>query len=958
MINYPEIEKKWQKAWADAKIYEPEPNEKESFIVTFAFPYVNSPLHAGHMKTYSLTDSYARYLRMKGYNTLLPTGFHMTGTPILGMSKRLANKDPELIKDFREIYGIPDAEIEKMKDPLYLARYFAADAEAGLKEAGLGIDWRRKFNSIDPHFSKFVEWQFLRMKEKGLLTQGTHPVAWCTNESNAIGGHDTKGDVQPNIEELIAIKFKDSSSDVYFPCATYRPETIYGVTNLFIKDDVVYSIVEIDGVQYYLSKDAVFELSHQFDVKLKGEIPAKDLLAKKAINPVTKEEVPILPGFFVKLDVGTGIVMSVPAHAPFDYAALERLKTRGYPVPPMQYKKIIDVEKGGVLGKTLDPTEKKGSVMHPEIPALAFLELLSINPDAVDDMLEIATKAIYKEESHHGVMLVGDYAGKPEPQARDGLKKDLQKSKQAFQIYVISNELPVICRCGTRAIVKVVSDQWFINYGDKKWKDIVRKILPNTKIFPEKLRPTYEYLIDWLDLRATERAQGLGTSFPFNPSHIIESLSDSTIYQLFYTFVHILDINKVTPEQLKPEFFDYIVSSIGDVDSVAKPTGIDASIVQKCKQSFDYWYVNTSNHSGSDLINNHLIMSVFVHAMMLPEKNYQKQVVANGLLMFEGQKMSKSLGNTMPVRGLFVKYGADPMRFSSIATADLDSETNFSEDTMGSVRQKNEFLMNSVDTLNTMNGIELEHIDYWLYSRLNSKIADATKHMDDIEFRSAYTEILYGSITDLKWYLDRGGKNQMVVRELLESVALMLSPIMPHFAEEMWHMLGNTTLAAQSRWPTSNTQMINKNVEQTEEIISGTIEDINSAIALTSKMDANKGKKIKSITIIMADDWKKDALNMLIEKKEMSAVINEAKFSGIEKEKLSKFLSQFMSKLQTLQKLPEITGEELYTGFLSSRDYMKRRLNADIVIEKESASQSARATRAMPNKPSIDVAWG
>ena len=85
-----------------------------------------------------------------------------------------------------------------------------------------------------------VEWQFLKLKEKGLLTQGRHPVGWCPNDNNAVGQHDTKHDVQPEIEEVTAVKFKDAGSNAFFACATYRPETLYGVTNLFVNENVEY----------------------------------------------------------------------------------------------------------------------------------------------------------------------------------------------------------------------------------------------------------------------------------------------------------------------------------------------------------------------------------------------------------------------------------------------------------------------------------------------------------------------------------------------------------------------------------------------------------------------------------------------------------------------------------------------------------------------------------------------
>ncbi len=945
MIDYNAIEKKWQAAWADAKVYESEPNEKDEILITFAFSYVNSPLHAGHMKTYSLTDAYARYMRMKGYNVLFPTGFHMTGTPILAMAKRLASNDTELIDDFKRVYLVPEPEIAKMSDPLYLARYFAADAEAGIKEAGLGIDWRRKFTSIDPMFSKFVEWQFFRLNDKGLLTKGTHPVGWCTNDNSAVGGHDTRGDVQPKIEEITIIKFKDTSSDVFFPCATYRPETIYGVTNVFVKEDAVYAIAELNGQRHYMSKEAALSLSLQANIAVKGEISGKELLQKKAVNPMTKEEVPVLPGFFIKLDVGTGVVMGVPSHAPFDYAALERLKVTGYPVKPLDYKKVIETEKAG-----------GASEINQQIPALGYLELLGSSPDATDDILEKATKAIYKEESHRGIMLLGNYAGKPESEARNLIEKDMIKSGYAFKFYTIANEEPVICRCGTRALVKIVSDQWFINYGDKKWKEEVKAALPKIKIMPEKLRSTFEYLVDWLDLRAAERAQGLGTPFPFNKSHIIESLSDSTIYMIFYTFVNILNDNKVTLEQLKPEFFDFVISSKGNLDDVSKSTGIDKLVIQKCKDSFEYWYRNTSNHSGSDLNNNHFIMYIFNHVAMLEQKYYPKQIVPNGLLLYEGQKMSKSIGNTMPVRAVIAKYGADPVRFSSIATADLDSETNFEESTISSVKQKNEFLLNAIERLDEMSAVELSHIDYWLYSRLNSKIMGATTSMDLISFRSAYNEAFYNSVSDLKWYFERGGHNELVVREFLEKVTLMLGPIMPHVSEEFWQALGKKSMVAKERWPTFDKSMVSAEVEVTEQTIMNTMEDINKVMELTSKMPSNGGKKVKSIRIIIADDWKTDAYNSLAEKKSISEVISNMS-NPAEKERASKFISQFASKLKTLEKIPQIKAETMLAAFSQAAGYLSKRFNAEMIVELESASKSQRASRALPGRPSIEVAW-
>ena len=75
---------------------------KKKYFITVAYPYPNSPQHIGHGRTYTLADAHARYMRMKGYNVLFPMGFHYTGTPILGMSRRVASGDEELFETLSE----------------------------------------------------------------------------------------------------------------------------------------------------------------------------------------------------------------------------------------------------------------------------------------------------------------------------------------------------------------------------------------------------------------------------------------------------------------------------------------------------------------------------------------------------------------------------------------------------------------------------------------------------------------------------------------------------------------------------------------------------------------------------------------------------------------------------------------------------------------------------------------
>ena len=153
-----------------------------------------------------------------------------------------------------KLFHVSESEIRKMSDPKYIIDYFIKETESIMKIVGYGIDWRRKFVSTEPLFSKLVEWQFYKLREKNYITKGRHPIGWCTNDNNVVGQHDTKHDVQPEIQKITVIKFKDTADDIFFPCATYRPETLYGVTNIFVNDKVEYVIAKINNERYYIAK--------------------------------------------------------------------------------------------------------------------------------------------------------------------------------------------------------------------------------------------------------------------------------------------------------------------------------------------------------------------------------------------------------------------------------------------------------------------------------------------------------------------------------------------------------------------------------------------------------------------------------------------------------------------------------------------------------------------------------
>ena len=264
---------------------------------------------------------------MKGYNVLFPMAFHYTGTPILGMAKRIEKKDPEILDGLRNIYKVPESKIAEFSEPIKIADYFHQEIRAGMVEMGYSIDWRREFTTIDAAYMKFIEWQVNTLKNQNLIIQGSHPVGWCPNDNNPVSQHDTLGDVEPDFTEYILIKF--SFEDFIIPTATLRPETLFGVTNLWVNPGTVYKKVQVDDEKWIVSTECARKLAF-LDKKVQeiGEISGSELLGKKVKVPQTDREILIFPATFVKSQTGTGIVMSVPAHAPFDYQALQDLGKR------------------------------------------------------------------------------------------------------------------------------------------------------------------------------------------------------------------------------------------------------------------------------------------------------------------------------------------------------------------------------------------------------------------------------------------------------------------------------------------------------------------------------------------------------------------------------------------------------------------------------------------------------
>ena len=740
-IDWNSIEEKWRDRWEEQRIFQADPDfAKKKYFITVAYPYPNSPQHIGHGRTYTLADVHARYMRMKGYNVLFPMAFHYTGTPILAMSRRVASRDKELLEIFDKVYHVPNYAITSFVEPVKIASYFHNEIRRGMKEMGFSIDWRREFSTVDTIYSKFISWQFRTLRNKGLIVQGSHPVGWCPNDQNPVSQHDTIGDVEPSFNEYTIVKFRLSDGYI-IPTATLRPETIYGATNLWVNPNIEYVKIYLrdKDERWIVSKEAAIKLEFlDHKVTIESYVLGKEMIGTLAKNPVTHASLPLYPAFFVEVDSGTGFVMSVPAHAPYDYQALEDLKNN------------VSIQKEFGLKFEVKPItviESDDYSGIDVIPSKQIINKFNIQHQT-DAEIEKATNELYSHEFYKGKMLqnTGKYGGMSVSEAKDKVKNEILLNGDADIMFELINK-PVKCRCGTQCVVKLLNDQWFLNYGNTKWKYLAHECVNNMEIVPEEIRQEFNYVIDWLRERACARKTGLGTKLPWDQDWIIESLSDSVIYMAYYILAKYVNDKSINDaDTLKDSLFDYVLLGRGNVVEVASECNISTALLEQIREEFSYFYPVDSRHSGRDLVPNHLSFFIFNHVAIFDRENWPKQIVVNGSVLMEGKKMSKSLGNIIPLRQAIKKHSADAIRLSILISAELLQDADFSFDTVKGIRSKLqdiynmgiESFANSSQSQIKKAKINEELEDRWLLSRLQRTIADTTMSMDKLRVRERH----------------------------------------------------------------------------------------------------------------------------------------------------------------------------------------------------------------------------
>ena len=396
--NFKVIEKKWQKKWEDAKVFEAQDfSDKKKFYGLVEFPYPSGAgMHVGHIKAYSSVEVVSRKRRMEGYNVLFPIGFDAFGLPT-------------------ENYAIKTGTHPRQITDQNIARFTEQ-----LKRVGFSFDWSRVIDTTDEKFYKWTQWIFLKMFEKGLVFRDTALVNYCPSCKVVLSNEDSQGgkcdichsdviqkskdvwylritqyadklleglkdvDYPANIKQQQVnwigkstgafVDFKIDGVDEQLEIYTTRPDTLFGVTFMVIApehpliDKYADRITNMDEIKAYreeCAKKTEFERTQL--VKEKTGVCIQGL---EGVNPVNGKKIPIYIADYVMMGYGTGAIMAVPAHDQRDYDFAKKFGID-----------IIQVIKGGDI-------EKEAYTGDGEMINSDFLNGYTNKKDSIERMLE------------------------------------------------------------------------------------------------------------------------------------------------------------------------------------------------------------------------------------------------------------------------------------------------------------------------------------------------------------------------------------------------------------------------------------------------------------------------------------------------------------------------------------------------------------------------------------------
>lgn len=748
--NFTEIEKKWQDVWEKEDAFKTvEDYDKEKYYVLEMFPYPSGKLHMGHVRNYSIGDVIARFKRLKGYNVLHPMGWDSFGLPA------------------------ENAAIKNDIHPAIWTDSNIAEMHRQLQGLGFSYDWDREVATCKEEYYKWMQWIFIQFYNKGLAYKKDNPVNWCPSCQTVLANEQV---VDGCCERCHTPVTKKRLSQWYLKITDYADRLLKDLDKMPGWPEKV-KLMQKNWISRSTGAEVTFEIEN-FSKKLQIYTTRPDTLFGVTYMVLAPEH-PFVP----ELTNGTEYEAAVKAYqeecqhkSEIERTSLTKEKTGVftgcYGINPVNGKKVpifisdyvmMDYGTGAIMAVPAHDQRDFEFAKKFDLDIVPVVD--SQNPEIDINNL---TEAFVAE----GTMInSGKYTGMNNKEAIEEITKDLEadglgKAQVNYKLrdWLISRQrywgcpIPMVyCEeCGwvpekeENLPVKLPTDVEFTGKGDSPLK--------TSKTFGETTCPC-------CGKKAVREFDTMDT------------FVDSSWYFLRYCDAH----NSEKP-------FD--------------------------KKKADYWmnvdqYIGGVEHAILHLLYARFFQMVMHDLGLVDAEEPFDNLLTQGMVIKDGAKMSKSLGNIVSPEEIQAKYGADTARLFILFAAPPEKELDWSDAGVeGSYRFLNRVYRLVQEYVNEIRGdfrgsetITIQSAeDKALNFQLNATVKKVTEDAGGrFSFNTAISSIM--ELVNALYKYKQGEVNVPLMNDAIEKLILIMNPFVPHITEELWNDLGHEDRVYQQNWP-------------------------------------------------------------------------------------------------------------------------------------------------------------
>lgn len=781
--NPPEIEVKWQKIWEENKTFhvEEDPSKPKYYLLEM-FPYPSGKIHMGHVRNYTIGDVIARYKRMRGFNVLHPMGWDAFGMPA---------------ENAAIAHGIHPAiwtneNINTMKQQL--------------KRLGFSYDWDREISTCEPEYYRWEQLFFLWMYEKGLAYKKSSLVNWCPQCQTVLANEQVEGGlcwrcssevtlreleqwffrITAYVEELLDYCDKltgwpervltmqknwigkSYGCEITFPMAdgngaikvfTTRQDTIFGATFMLIAAEHPLVIELVKGKDREGEvREWVEKIKRQDKVLRTSDYYEKEgiFLDAYCLNPVTRRKMPVYAANFVLADYGTGCVMAVPAHDQRDFEF-----ARKYNLPIII---VIQPHQKALNVQTMEEAYEGDGVLVNSGPFNGMENREAM--DKIADYLEaqgLGRRTVQYRLRDWGISRQR-YWGAPIP---------IVHCDKCGIVPVPEQELPVILPKDVEFTGEggspLAKNETFLNTTCPKCKGPAKRETDTMDTFVESSWYFNRFCCAHYNEKPGLDRKKLDYWMPV----------DQYIGGIEHAILHLL----------YSRFYTKVLRDFGILgfDEPFKNLLTQGMVCKESTKCPTHGYLYPSEVEDGKC------------------KHCQLPVIIG-----KAEKMSKSLKNVVDPDYLVERYGADTVRMFCLFAAPPEKDLEWSDQGVeGSFRFLNRTWRIVVDYLDEIKNIPpymgsetIEGELKALRKKTHQTIRKVTKDIEDrYHFNTAISAIM--ELVNTLYATPRPSDHLglSMIRETIETLLKLLSPIVPHFAEELWSYLGMQEMLCNTPWP-------------------------------------------------------------------------------------------------------------------------------------------------------------